>query len=117
LRAAVLVCASRSYEGQPRTIVEALAVGTPVLAPRLGAMQSMVDEGVTGAIFDPLTPHALAEQVRRLFSNPELLRRMREGARRDYLVRYTEDVSYAIMMEVYRKARSFHDAAAAQPRS
>jgi glycosyltransferase involved in cell wall biosynthesis len=115
-RAAVMVCASRSYEGQPRSIVEALAVGTPVLAPRLGAMQSMVSDGLNGALFDPLAPRSLAAQVRRLFSEPELLRRMREGSRRDYLVRYTEDISYAMMMDVYRKARSFHDAAAQPPR-
>lgn len=104
------ICASRWYEGQPRTIVEAFAVGTPVLAPRLGAMQDMIVDGVNGALFEPDVPAALGERAQALFADPARLRSMRSGARDAYLTRYTEDISYAIMLEVYRKAQASHHA-------
>ena len=52
-RARYLLFTSTWYEGMPRTIVESLSVGTPVICPRLGAMKSMVTHGVTGFMFAP----------------------------------------------------------------
>lgn len=107
-RAALCICASRSYEGQPRTIVESLAVGTPVLAPRLGAMRDMIREAEYGALFEPADPRALAARTRELFATPSRLQEMREPARRTYLAKYTEDISHDIMLDVYEKAKRRH---------
>ena len=51
--ASFLVLPSLWYEGFPRTIVEAFASGTPVLASRLGAMSEVIQDGVTGLLFTP----------------------------------------------------------------
>ena len=54
----VLVCPSVEEYGL--VVVEALAQGTPVLVPREGAAVELIEEGVTGAFFDPSDARSLA---------------------------------------------------------
>ena len=101
--AACLVLPSELYENCPKTVLEAYAVGTPVIASRLGAMAEMVDHEETGLVFEPRNKSDLAEQVRRLVGSPELYEGMRTGARRRYLERYTSEANYRQMIEIYRQ--------------
>ena len=50
-QAEFLVFPSEWYEGMPRTVIEAFAAGTPVLASNIGATASMVVHGKTGFHF------------------------------------------------------------------
>lgn len=52
-RARALVFSSRCYENFPMTVVEAFACGLPVIAPRRGAAQELVEDGVSGWLFEP----------------------------------------------------------------
>jgi len=55
-------CASRKEEFG-LALVEALAAGLPVVAPRAGGPPSYVEEGVTGRLVDTLDPRALAAAI------------------------------------------------------
>ena len=44
-------------------ISEAMAVGTPVVATRVGGLAEVVDDGVTGLLVEPGEPDALAAAV------------------------------------------------------
>ncbi len=55
-------CASRKEEFG-LALVEALAAGLPVVAPRAGGPPSYVEDGVTGRLVDTLDPHALAAAI------------------------------------------------------
>jgi glycosyltransferase involved in cell wall biosynthesis len=61
---------------------EALAHGVPVIVSRLGALPDAVADGVNGLSFDHDDPEQLAGHLRRLFEDDELVRRLRDGARR-----------------------------------
>lgn len=54
-------------------VIEALALGVPVLAARSGGPAELVRPGETGLLFSPNTPAALADQLRGLLTNPPLL--------------------------------------------
>jgi glycosyltransferase involved in cell wall biosynthesis len=103
-RAAVLVFPSRCYETFGRVIVEAFAKGTPVVASNMGAMADLVEDGQTGALFEPGNPDALAAQVRRLAASPRILQPMRTAARREYELRYTGAINHERLMQAYRVA-------------
>jgi D-inositol-3-phosphate glycosyltransferase len=49
-------------------LAEAMAVGTPVVATRVGGMAEVVQDGVTGRLVEPGDPVALAEAVREVLS-------------------------------------------------
>ena len=51
--AMLLVFPSQWYEGLPRTIIEAFASGTPVIASNVGSLVELVEDNVTGRRFRP----------------------------------------------------------------
>ena len=103
-RAAVLVFPSTWYEGTPRTIVEAFAAGTPVLASDIGSMRSMVEPEVNGQWFRAGDPADLARVVTALAAAPDRLAALRGGARRSFETLYTAERHYAGLEAIYRAA-------------
>jgi len=101
--ALVFVMPSIWYEGLPRTIIEAFAVGTPVVASRLGAMAEMVTDHKTGLLFTPGDPGDLARQVQCLVESPDDRVCMGRKARADFEEKYTPDRAYHRLMEIYEK--------------
>lgn len=102
--AKVLVFPSEWYEGLPRTIIESLASGTPVIASRLGAMESVIEHGRTGLHFNPGKVEELAARVEWAFAHPMELELMRREARAEFEARYTAERNYQALMEVYQMA-------------
>ena len=72
--AMMLVLPSITYEGFPKTIVEAFSRGTPVVASNFGAMSELVDPNRTGLLFAPGDSKALSESVTGLGGNIEMQR-------------------------------------------
>ena len=99
--ARVLVVPSECYETFSLVVVEAFATGVPVVASRLGSLAEIVNQGLTGLHFDPGSPENLAAQVRRLWGDPNKSRAMGRAARREYERRYTPELSYQRLMEIY----------------
>ncbi len=76
-----LVVSSVWYEVGPMTVMEAHAVGTPVLASAIGNIPFIVRDEVDGLHFQPGDADDLARQIARLRGDPELLARLRAGTR------------------------------------
>jgi glycosyltransferase involved in cell wall biosynthesis len=90
------------YETFGRTIAEAYATGTPVVASRLGAMAELVDEGVTGAKFTAGDPSDLAAKVLQITTARVAERdAMRTAARRAYERRFLPQHNYTRLLEIY----------------
>jgi D-inositol-3-phosphate glycosyltransferase len=79
-RAADATILSSTWENFPHTVVEALAVGTPVLAMAAGGVGEVVRDGVNGLLVAPGDAEALAVAVRRYFTDDELQTRLRKAA-------------------------------------
>jgi glycosyltransferase involved in cell wall biosynthesis len=103
-RASFLVMPSVWYETFGRTIIEAYATGTPVLASRLGAMAEIVEDGCTGLLFTPGDPVDLAAKVEWAWAHPNQMWKMGWEARREYEAKYTAEKNYDALIEVYRHA-------------
>jgi glycosyltransferase involved in cell wall biosynthesis len=69
-----------AWENLPHSVLEALAVGTPVIATAVGGVPELVQDGVNGLLVPPGDPVATADAVRRFFSDGELRERLRSGA-------------------------------------
>jgi glycosyltransferase involved in cell wall biosynthesis len=102
--AACLIVPSTWYETFGRTIIEAYAVGTPVVASRIGAMMELVDEGRTGLLFRPSDARDLACSVGQILTDPARLGQMRRSARERYEAKYTAAINYRLLLEIYEQA-------------
>ena len=71
---------SSSWENFPHSVVEALAVGTPVIATRVGGVPEVVVDGENGLLVPPGDPTALADAVKRYFADADLRARLRAAA-------------------------------------
>ncbi len=80
LHAADATILSSSWENFPHTVVEALAVGTPVLAMEAGGVGEVVHDGVNGLLVPAGDTRALGDAVRRYFEDAELRERLRAAA-------------------------------------
>ena len=65
-----------------RVLVEAMALGRPVVATRVGGIPAVVLDGETGRLVAPDDPPALAGAVTELLKDPGVRRRMGEAGRR-----------------------------------
>ncbi len=72
--ARAMVVPSLSYEGAPRSVLEAYAVGVPVIANRVGALPEFVEDGVSGLLVKPRDQAALAVALERLLDDSESVR-------------------------------------------
>jgi glycosyltransferase involved in cell wall biosynthesis len=92
---------SSSWENFPHTVVEALAVGTPLIATATGGVAEIVRDGDNGLLVPPGDAPALAAAVARFFGDAELRGRLRANAAPS-VREYTNETIFAQIEEVLR---------------
>ncbi len=99
-----LVMPSQCYEALSVVILEAFAHSLPVLTSNLGSMAEVVEDGVTGVLFEPGNARDLAAKARWLAEHPAERQRMGEAARRAFEAKYTLEQDYETLMAIYEEA-------------
>lgn len=105
--ALALIFPSKWYEPFGRTVAEAFAKGTPVIASNIGPIKTMISHQQTGLQFDPHRADSLVEQVEWMLEHrDDKWCEMRASARQAYESLYTPERNYEMMMQIYGWARS-----------
>jgi glycosyltransferase involved in cell wall biosynthesis len=99
-----LVVPSICYEASPVVIAEAFATGLPVLASNQGAMASLVEDGLTGRLFETGNPVDLATKASQLACEAQMSGNMRKNARSEFEKRFNEKAGYVRLTEIYQLA-------------
>jgi glycosyltransferase involved in cell wall biosynthesis len=86
----LLVCASRD-EVFPVTILEAMALGRPVLSTAVGGVPEMIRDGIDGLVVPPLDAQALADAIATLMQDPARGEGMGRAARQRFQDAFTID--------------------------
>jgi glycosyltransferase involved in cell wall biosynthesis len=76
-------------EGTPVSAIEALAVGRPVVATRVGGIPDVIRDGVDGFLVEPGAVDELAERLAGIARDPELRARIAAEGRTHVLQRYS----------------------------
>jgi len=100
----VLNC-SLSEGGMANSVLEALALGRAVLASNIPGNRSLVEDGVTGLLFD--STEDLTGKARRLLEDPDLRARLGEAGRERVNARFSPDREIDGYLAAY--ARLTHD--------
>jgi glycosyltransferase involved in cell wall biosynthesis len=90
-----------------RTTIEAFAKGTPVIGSRIGGTAELIDEGVTGWLFQPGSATDLVDKLRvSLALSTEQRAQMREAARKSFLDYYQPINNYNALLNCYEHAKT-----------
>lgn len=104
LAADVVVHASTDAEAFGRTVIEAQAMGRPVVAADLGGPRETVEDGVTGWRVAPGDPAALAAALMRVLAMPAAERDgVARAGRASVLARHTTAAMQRATLAVYRE--------------
>jgi glycosyltransferase involved in cell wall biosynthesis len=87
-----------------RSVLEAMASGTPVVATRSGGIPEFVEDGVTGVLVPPGDDRALADALDRVLGNEALRHRLAEAARASAVARLALPGRYELVADVFRRA-------------
>jgi glycosyltransferase involved in cell wall biosynthesis len=108
----ISVLCSREREGLPRSIIEAMACGNPVVGTDVGAMRELIHDGENGYLIPASDEETLRARLDTLIRDADLRRRM--GAEGLRIAREHHDIR--IMLEryqaIYRELARAHGAAA-----
>ena len=109
LSALDLFALSSHNEANPVSILEAMSIGLPVVAPRVGSISESVLEGTTGYLVSPGSLVELTDRIKEILSNQVLGRRMGEEGRRVVLKNWSLETMVAgyerLITDIYEAKR------------
>ena len=96
-------------EASPVSILEAMAVGLPVVSTNVGSIPETIAEGVTGFLVEPASETEMAQRVTELLADPLLADEMGRAGRQRVAARYSVEQMVAgyenLLTELYKHKR------------
>ncbi len=97
-----LIMPSVRGEGLPRSVIEAMAYGTPAIVANAGGSPELIEDGKNGFIVPPADGGAIAAAILKLQSQPELQQQMGENARTRIERDFNTTRTVEQMLELYQ---------------
>lgn len=98
----ILLVPSR-FDGRPGVIMEAMAMGVPVIATKVGGIPEMINHNVDGYLVDPGDIEAIQKIISNLFDSPEVLAQLKKNAR----INAEKNFDEKVMIRKYQDAIDF----------
>ncbi len=100
LRAGLYICCS-TVENSPNSLGEAMLLGVPAIAARVGGIPGIMEDGVEGILYEPNDPDSLAEAVDKIWSDEDLRGKLTQNARKRALTDHDPEKNYKRLLEIY----------------
>ena len=97
-----LLPTSYPWEGQPLSIIEALAFSTPVISCYHKGIPELIEDGVNGRFVEPECPESIAQAVQSISRDAEGFKQMSHRAREHYEANFKREVHLERLIEVIR---------------
>lgn len=100
--ASVVVLTSRSLEGTPGVLLDALVLGKPIVATNVGGVPEVIEDGISGLIAPIGDADAIGAAIARVLLDAALAVRLRAGAR-ERAPMFSIERTVSRTMEIYRE--------------
>ncbi len=81
LASADCFCLPSRREGFGIVVLEAQAMGVPVVASNVGGIPDLIEKEKTGILVEPENPEAIAKAIKRVYDQPEFAKQLTENAK------------------------------------
>jgi colanic acid/amylovoran biosynthesis glycosyltransferase len=98
---ASIFCLPSFAEGVPVVLMEAMAMGLPVVSTRITGIPELIEDGVDGLLVAPGRPDELAERLERLLDDPSLCRELGSRGREKVLREFDAERSAVQLYELF----------------
>lgn len=96
-------CLPSLQQGIGTIMLEAMAMGRPVIATSVGGVNQVIRDKETGFLVPPSDSDALARQILWLLENPDEARRIAQAAREEVLAEFSAERMLNDTLTVYRE--------------
>ena len=97
----IIVVPSKWYEGFPNVITRAMKHAKPVITCNLGAMSSIIDNGINGILVAPGNSIELQKAILSLYSDTALCTEMGKKGKEKAMILYSSDQIYNSLINMY----------------
>jgi glycosyltransferase involved in cell wall biosynthesis len=101
---ACLEAGDHDMDGTPIVLIEAMALGVPVISTPVSGNPELITDGTSGLLVTPGDAGALADAMEQLMDNPDLARRLAENARHAIESGFDLDSNIARLVAAIKKA-------------
>lgn len=91
------------FEGMGRVILEAMAMGKPVVASRVGGIPDLIDQGVNGLLVPPGDVKELADALEKVLNDKGFARKMGREGRKRIKGQFSAHVMVQSIEQLYRE--------------
>ncbi len=102
IKSLAVVLPSQWYENNPMSVLEAFALGKPVIGARIGGIPELVKDSETGLTFEPGNADDLSSKIDYLKIHPEKVREMGNNARIFIEQEPNADKHYEKLTDIYK---------------
>lgn len=98
-----IVVPSIWYENCPYSIMEALAIGKPVIGANIAGIPELVKDKVNGLLYKYDSISDLEAKMKLLYENPDLAKKYGDNAKKIAMDNYDKENYYNQIIEIYKK--------------
>ena len=91
------------FEGQPVSVLEAMAYQCGIVATNVGGIPQMVEQEQTGLLIEPKDPEGLKTALEKLLSDPEVCERLGKNARAKVQKEFSIEKSLQELIKIYQQ--------------
>lgn len=106
-KAKYVVLPSQWYENNPISLIESLALGTPVLASNIGGIPEIVEDNKNGFLFEAFNDQSIDSVLYKINNvEPQVYMNLVSNAFEKYYKEYTQDIFFKRTTDLYEKILS-----------
>lgn len=90
------------YEGFGLVVLESNVYGKPLIASRIGGISEVIEDKITGLLFEPGNINDCIEKILTMWKNTKLVRELGKNARVRVFQDFNERAHYNRLMQVYQ---------------
>ena len=91
------------FEGQPVSVLEAMAYSCGVVASKVGGIPQMITDGQTGILIKPKDEESLLEGLTKVLEDEQLCKKLGENAREKVTREFSIEKSMEELLTVYER--------------
>lgn len=101
-----IFCLTSDYEGTPNVLLEALALGLPVISTKVGDVEEIIENEKSGVLLPSNDPDIISHHIQEILLNPNLCKDYSKNGKEKILDQYDASKAVDLLINFYNQLSS-----------